>query len=83
MTQGISAMTAYPNPSCINEKPGPLVAVMTLLPVSEAPMMAQIEAISSSIWMNFPPTFGSRSESISAISVEGVIGYPAKKSSPA
>ena len=63
--------------SCLSEKPGPLVAVITLRPVSEAPTMAHIEAISSSIWMNLPPRAGSRSLSSSAISVDGVIGYPA------
>src|SRR4030042_2000931 len=46
-------------------------------------MIAQIEAISSSICMNFPPRWGRRTDINSAISVEGVIGYPAKKSSPA
>ena len=60
--------------SCLSEKPGPLVAVMTLWPVSEAPMMAHIEAISSSIWMNLPPFSGSFAASSSAISVDGVIG---------
>ena len=30
-TSGISAMTAYPNASCIREKPGPEVAVITSL----------------------------------------------------
>jgi hypothetical protein len=74
ITQGISAMIAYPSASCISEKPGPLVAVITLRPVSEAPMMAQIEAISSSIWMNRPPIRGSRKARCSAISVDGVIG---------
>jgi hypothetical protein len=76
-------MIAYPSPSCISEKPGPLVAVITLLPVSDAPMIAQIEAISSSICMNFAPFRGRRTDISSAISVEGVMGYPAKKSSPA
>ena len=76
-------MIAYPNPSCISENPGPLVAVITFCPVNDAPMIAQIEAISSSICMNFPPFRGRRAAINSAISVEGVIGYPAKKSSPA
>lgn len=47
---------------------------MTLQPVSEAPMMAHMEAISSSIWMNLPPAAGSRAARCSAISVEGVMG---------
>src|SRR5450759_399777 len=83
ITQGISAMISYPKASCISEKPGPLVAVSLLRPVKDAPMIAQIEAISSSICMNIPPFRGSRTDISSAISVEGVIGYPAKKSSPA
>src|SRR4030042_3132544 len=83
ITHGISAMIANPSPSCISEKPGPLVPVNTFFPVTDAPMIAQIEAISSSICMNFPPFRGRRTDISSAISVEGVIGYPAKKSSPA
>ena len=60
--------------SCMREKPGPLVAVMAFLPVSEAPMMAAIEPISSSIWTKVPPILGSSSEQSSATSVEGVMG---------
>ena len=58
MTQGTSAMQANPKFSCIKENPGPLVAVMDLTPASEAPITAPREAISSSIWMNVPPTVG-------------------------
>jgi hypothetical protein len=60
--------------SCINEKPGPLVAVIDFTPARDAPIMAAMLASSSSIWMNFPPSFGSFCEQISAISVDGVIG---------
>ena len=60
--------------SCMSEKPGPDVAVSALAPASEAPITAPIEAISSSICMKWPPTCGSRRDSASAISVEGVIG---------
>jgi len=60
--------------SCMREKPGPLVAVMALSPPMEAPMTAAMLAISSSIWMNLPPSWGRRRERISAISVEGVMG---------
>jgi hypothetical protein len=60
--------------SCINEKPGPDVAVSALTPASDAPMTALIEAISSSICMKWPPTWGMRRDSTSAISVDGVIG---------
>ena len=38
----------------MSEKPGPLVAVMDFAPVQEAPMTAEMEAISSSIWTNRP-----------------------------
>ena len=65
---------AYPSASCIREKPGPLVAVMTLCPVRDAPMMAPMDAISSSIWINLPPFWGRRTDSCSATSVEGVMG---------
>src|SRR3990167_3167687 len=74
ITHGISAIQAKPSPSCIREKPGPLVAVNDFVPPSEAPMIAQIEAISSSICIKTPPIFGSLTERISATSVEGVIG---------
>ena len=82
-THGTSAITAYPIASCFKEKPGPLVAVIDFNPVNEAPITAHIEAISSSIWMNLPPFWGSLRASVSAISVEGVMGYPAKNSRPA
>jgi hypothetical protein len=58
----------------MSEKPGPLVAVSAFAPASEAPMTAAIEAISSSIWMYMPPSFGMRFAHSSAISEEGVIG---------
>ena len=50
-TQGTSPMTASPRFSCISEKPGPLVAVKDLAPASDAPMIAAMLAISSSICM--------------------------------
>ena len=74
ITQGTWAIEAKPMFSCISEKPGPEVAVSALVPASEAPMTAAIEAISSSIWMKSPPTWGMRRDSTSAISVDGVIG---------
>jgi hypothetical protein len=77
MTTGTSVIAAYPICSCISEKPGPDVAVMALRPPTDAPIQAARLAISSSIWINFPPTLGSSLDNISAISVEGVIGYPA------
>jgi len=60
--------------SCFREKPGPDVAVMALRPESEAPMTAAMLAISSSIWMNFPPHRGRASARCSAISEDGVMG---------
>jgi len=35
----------------MSEKPGPLVAVIALIPAHDAPKMAFIEASSSSIWI--------------------------------
>jgi hypothetical protein len=67
-------MHAKPMFSCLSEKPGPLVAVIAFTPAREAPMIAPIAAISSSIWMNPPPVLRSRTQSSSAISDEGVIG---------
>ncbi len=46
-------------------------------------MTAPSEAISSSIWTNVPPTAGSARAMCSAISDDGVIGYPAKNRQPA
>ena len=47
---------------------------MTFLPAQAAPWMAMEEAISSSIWMNTPPTSGMRLAKRSTTSVDGVIG---------
>ena len=74
ITHGTWAMVAKPIISCMSEKPGPDVAVSALTPASEAPTTAPMEAISSSICMKWPPTCGSRRASVSAISVDGVIG---------
>ena len=60
--------------SCFREKPGPLVAVMDLTPARDAPQTAHMEEISSSICTNLPPTAGSSSARLSAISVDGVMG---------
>ena len=73
-THGICAMAAKPIISCMRLKPGPDVAVSAFWPASEAPHTAAMEAISSSIWMKVPPTSGMRRASVSAISVEGVMG---------
>ena len=62
--------------SCFNEKPGPEVAVIAFAPPSEAPSTVPMPASSSSVCMNFPPTCGRRFAMPSAISVDGVIGYP-------
>ena len=60
--------------SCMSEKPGPDVAVMATSPVSDAPMQAQIEAISSSICRKTPPSMGSSRAMVSMISELGVMG---------
>ena len=73
-TSGASTMMAYPSASCIREKPGPDVAVIASSPVSAAPMQAQMEAISSSIWMKTPPTCGSSHAIASMISELGEMG---------
>ncbi len=73
-TIGVSIMQARPMVSIISEKPGPDVTVITFCPPQTAPILAVIEAISSSIWMNRPPTSGQRSAKRSAVSVDGVIG---------
>ena len=44
------------------------------LRAQDAPSTAFIEAISSSIWIYTPPTWGSRVLILSAVSVAGVIG---------
>ena len=46
----------------------------TAAPATEAPKIAAMELISSSIWIKTPPCFGSRMLACSAISVEGVMG---------
>src|SRR5476651_1933242 len=56
---------------------------MALTPPIEAPITAAIEAISSSICTNTPSTSGNRRTNRSAISDDGVIGYPAKNRQPA
>jgi hypothetical protein len=64
-------------------KPGPEVAVMAFAPAQLAPTTAPREAISSSIWMAMPSSWGSLRAKCSAISLAGVIGYPAKNLHPA
>ena len=83
ITQGVSVIAAYPRFSIIREKPGPLVAVIARAPVHEAPITEAMLASSSSIWIKTPPCFGSFAAMCSAISVEGVIGYPPKNRHPA
>ncbi len=76
-------MAANPMFSCLRENPGPLVAVMDFDPAREAPIIAAMAAISSSICMKAPPIRGSSIARTSATSVDGVMGYPAKKVHPA
>ena len=56
---------------------------MDFAPAQLAPMIAAEEAISSSSCMLMPPSLGRRSDIRSAISLAGVIGYPAKNRHPA
>ena len=74
ITQGICDIAAKPIISCMRLNPGPEVAVSAFSPAREAPHTAEMLAISSSIWRNEPPTSGMRRDSVSAISVEGVMG---------
>ena len=83
ITTGISAITARPRCSCIRENPGPEVAVRLFFPARDAPIQAPREAISSSIWIKSKPSLGISLDIYWAISEEGVMGYPAKKSHPA
>ena len=73
-TVGVSSITPSPRFSIIRLNPGPDVAVIDFTPPHEAPRMAFIDPISSSIWMNVPPTSLNRSATRSATSVAGVIG---------
>src|SRR5947209_1554325 len=82
-TQGVSVIAAYPMCSIINENPGPDVTVNAFAPPQTAPCSAIEAANSSSIWMNVPPTIGTRAANRSTTSVEGVIGYPAANLDPA
>ena len=62
-------MAANPICSIIKESPGPDVTVIAWPP--DGALIAMEEAISSSIWMNIPPTEGKRAAILSTISVEG------------
>jgi hypothetical protein len=55
-------------------RPGPDVAVMAFAPDHEAPHTAEMEPISSSIWMKAPLWSGSSFARFSMISDEGVMG---------
>jgi hypothetical protein len=55
-------------------KPGPEVMVIAFAPAHDAPMQEQMEAISSSICMNAAPTSPNLTDSLSSVSVAGVIG---------
>ena len=54
--------------------PGPEVAVRTFMPAIEAPRQRPIEAISSSAWMQTPPSGGSIASMWLRMVVAGVIG---------
>jgi hypothetical protein len=83
ITHGTSIIIPSPMFSCIRLNPGPDVAVMDFTPAALAPRIADMEAISSSIWMYVPPILGMFEAMYSATSVAGVIGYPAKNLHPA
>ncbi len=91
MTAGISAKYASPRNSCINEMPGPEVAVKARAPFQAAPITMPIEASSSSAWMmakRFLPLAWSMRKrrqwraNASASEEEGVIGYHAHTVAP-
>jgi hypothetical protein len=78
ITIGASVITARPKFSSMRLMPGPLVAVMTFLPVKLAPIKDATALISSSNWTNLRLNLGNLEASLSAISVAGVMGYEAK-----
>ncbi len=74
ITTGISAAWARPMASCINDSPGPAVAVMARAPAAPAPIAVVMAEISSSHWSTTPPKRGKWRCSHSMISEAGVIG---------
>ena len=83
MTSGISAIPSWPIPSCIRDNPGPEVATIALVPVNAAPIAIFTTDSSSSTCRTIPPNLGNHFSSHSMMSVEGVMGYPAKNRPPA
>src|SRR4029078_4801494 len=92
ITAGISAKYESPMNSCINEMPGPEVAVKARAPFHDAPMTMPIEASSSSPWtmayFAFLVSGSWRSRlqwlvKASASDDDGVIGYQAHSVAPA
>ena len=61
-------------PSCMSEKPGPLVAVMQSRPAPAAPNIMFTLAVSHSAWTNVLPSMGNHFAAPWAISLAGVIG---------
>src|SRR5216683_5598705 len=91
MTAGISAKYASPMNSCINEMPGPEVAVNARAPFQPAPITIPMEASSSSAWMiaYFACLVAESMRNLaqwrvkaSASEDEGVIGYQAQTVAP-
>ena len=74
ITMGISLPMANEICSLYRLMPGPEVAVMTFRPAIEAPRQKPIEAISSSPWMQIPPSGGSMASMWFRIVVAGVMG---------
>ena len=82
-THGVSVIIPKPMFSIMRLNPGPEVAVMDFTPAFDAPRIAAMDAISSSIWIYTPLICGRRQDICSATSVAGVNGYPAKNLQPA
>src|SRR4029079_12727586 len=91
ITAGISTKYESPMNSCINEMPGPEVAVKARAPFHDAPMTMPIEASSSSPWTMAYFAFlvsGSCRNRLqwlvkaSASDDDGVIGYQAHTVAP-
>jgi len=66
-------MMASPRASVFSASPGPLVVVTASAPAYDAPIDAQIAAISSSAWNVLTPN-SFRRESSWSMSLAGVIG---------
>src|ERR1041384_4452971 len=80
---GMRATAISAKDSCISELPGPVEAIIARAPVAAAPHTMPIASSSDSAFMHTPPACGRRHDMYSRISVDGVIGDPAEKRTPA